>query len=114
MLDQMRNEMVASVARSFMRPKTLPVRSFHDVISPSTHTEPQVSMKPRIVSLRRATDVGASEVDSRGRTESGGGGWPGTGSAWNVVIRSFRFGRDRANPRNPGEPPARPVHRPPP
>ncbi len=90
MLDQIRNEIVASVERSFRRPKTLPVRTFQEVISPSTQIEPHVSTKPRIVSFRRATEVGASAVESRGRTESGGGGWPGTGSAWNVVIRSSR------------------------
>ena len=77
-LDQIRNEIVASVERSFRRPKTLPVRTFQEVISPSTQIEPHVSTKPRIVSFRRATDVGASAVESRGRTESGGGGWPGT------------------------------------
>nr|BFF12021.1 hypothetical protein GCM10025699_33240 [Microbacterium flavescens] len=57
--DQIRNEIVASAELSFRRPKTLPPRRFHDVISPSTHTEPQVWMKPRIVSLSRDTEVGA-------------------------------------------------------
>ena len=39
--DQMRNEMSASVPRSLRRPNTLPPRRFHEVISPSTQTEPQ-------------------------------------------------------------------------
>ena len=90
-LDQMRNEIVASVDRSFSRPKTLPVRTFHEVISPSTHTEPQVSMKPRIVSLSRATEVGASEVDSRGRTESGGGVPMGTAQDQSRTVDSMIF-----------------------
>src|SRR3546814_8897582 len=94
-LDHTRNEIVASVARSFIRPNTLPPRTFHDVISPSTHTEPHRSTKPRMVSFSRATEVGACIVESRGGTESGGRGCPGTASGWNVVIGSRRWIADR-------------------
>src|SRR5687767_2870685 len=83
----MRNEIVASAVLSLRRPKTLPPRRFHDVISPSTQTDPHVATNPRIVSFRRDTDVGACEEESFGRTESGGGGSPATGSGWNVVMQ---------------------------
>src|SRR6478752_2482979 len=88
--DQMRKPRVASVVRSFRRPKTAPPRGFHVVISPSTHTEPQFDTKSRIVSFSRETDVGACGDESRGRTESGGGALPGRVSGWKVVMRSFR------------------------
>src|SRR6478735_1739265 len=86
-LDHRRKEMSESEPRSFRRPKTLPPRRFHDVISPSTQTKPHFSMNPRIVSLSRETDVGAWGLDSRGWTESAGGASPGTASGWNVVMR---------------------------
>ena len=54
------------------------------MISPSTHTEPQFETNPRIVSLSREIEVGASGDDSRGCTESGGGVWPDAGA--NAVI----------------------------
>src|SRR5690606_3233708 len=58
----------------------------HEVISPSTHTVFQRAMKSRIVPFRRATEVGAAAVESRGATESAGGGSPGIAAASNAVI----------------------------
>ncbi len=69
----MRNATVDSVPRSFNRPNTLPPRRLNEVISPSTQTDPQRSMKPRIVSFSRDTEVGASVEESRGCTLSAGG-----------------------------------------
>ena len=72
-----------------MRPKTLPPRTFQLVISPSTQTDPHRSMNPRMVSLRRPTEVGVVGEESRGATESGGGACPGIDSAAKEVIGSF-------------------------
>src|SRR5690606_40252937 len=85
-LDHTRMEIWASDWVSFSRPKTLPPRTFHEVISPSTQTVFQRAMKSRIVPFRRATEVGASAVESRGATASAGGFPPSADDAWKTVI----------------------------
>ena len=54
--------------------------------------------KSRMVSFSRETEVGASGVDSRGRTESGGGGCAGEAAAWNESSSVLSCQANRALP----------------
>src|SRR5690606_29532434 len=97
-LDHTRIEICASLRTSFNRANTFPARTFHEVISPSTHTVFQRAMKSRIVPFSRATDVGALAVESRGATESAGGGSPGIAAASNTVISPLSRVLGQADP----------------
>ena len=81
---------VASVVEVFQLAEDVAARDVPRVISPSTHTEPQ-RLDEAADRLVEPGDRGRRlGVDSRGRTESGGGGSPGTARAGTSSSRSFR------------------------